>query len=785
MTQFKRIIKTIFKYRLASFMTIGSLVISFLGMIILVLHIGFEKSFDKYNKNYKSVYRLESQYAGSLIPAAIAKVIERDIPEVEAQTTLFSPFSRENVSTTRVDSKSDSYPSEVLYCDSHFPEVFTISQLSGDKSNLLSAPNQAVLTESFAHKLFGQSNPLGENIVLNKEEFRISGIIKDFPYNSSIRPDCLLSFSTLVKNDPNLMNKWGDWRYNVFMKLCEGANPGLTAEKTAHISEVVSTIPNLTGKGNLSPDFFSLLPLSKVHFTHLARQDNYSYTDPFTLNVLMGLILVLALMGAVNFTNFYTSQAHTRANSSAITRVLGSSRFSARNQVIAESVILSIIAFLVSLAIYFTIAIPVENLFGISGIAPGHRFSWLFYFLVGALIFGLLTSLYPANFITAAPVVAAIKGKNAIKNNRHNIRNVLLTAQFVFAIGLIACAFVMEKQLSYWANYDMGFEKNNVVYFYTSPGHVSHQKALVDELKKNENITDYTYSAFIPGEVDFGWTREVDGQFINVESWPVDANFLDFFGLKMIQGRKFGKETLADENSFILNEKAVSKFGWKNPLERHFTGWDSDGSVIGVVKDFNFLSLKEEVKPMLFWYTNKFSSRTLLLKIKPVHLAQTMNFIKKTAKLFDPKNPVEVKFLDDSLNRLYEKEQKTARFIEFVALWCVLLGLTGLLGLVVFVCKDRTKEIGVRKVNGAEISEVMLMLNKDLLKWVGLAFLISTPAAWFAMHKWLENFAYKTSLTWWIFALAGIVTLGISLLTISWQSWKAATRNPVEALRYE
>jgi len=762
-------------------MTIGSLIISFSGMIILVLYVSFEKSYDRLNKNYQSIYRIETQQYGSHIPAVMGVEIKNNIPEIESLTTVF--FAREHVSTPGLYASNISFPSEMLYCDNHMFDIFTLPLLLGDKSDLLNNPNLAVLSETLARKLFGQSNPLGEDILMSNQKFRVSGVIKDFPLNSSFRPDCLLSFATLVEKDQTLLiSNWGDWRYNIFIKILDEANPEMIIEKISKLPETKSVLPKVTGKERIEKSFFSLLPLSEIH---LKEDENYNYTNPFTLNVLFGLIFVLALMGAVNFINFTTSQAHVRANSLAITRLFGANRFSVKNKIIAESVILSIIALIVSLIIYYILSIPLENIFGIKGVALGNRYTYLIYFFVFAVLFGIMAAIYPSNYITSAPPALVVKGIYKMKNNGNYIRDVLLTIQFVFAIGLISAAFVMEKQLSFWNKYDIGFKKDEVVYFYTSTEHSIHSKALADELMKNQKITGFTYSAFVPGEVNMGWTREVDGQFIDVESWPVDANFMDFFGFKILQGRQFEKTTQADENSFILNEKAISKFGWSNPLEKRINGWDSDGPVIGVVKDFNFSSLKEEIKPMMLWLTNKYSSRILLLKIKDFDISETVSYVKKTAQLIDPKNPVDIKFLDDTLNKLYDKEEKTARFIEFIAIWCVLLGISGLLGLIVFNCKARTKEIGIRKVNGAKVIEVMTMLNKDLLKWVVIAFIFSTPIAWYIMHKWLENFAYKITLSWWIFALAGLLTLCLATITVSFQSWKVAIRNPVVALRYE
>ncbi len=784
-----RIFKTLIRYKVSSLMTIGSLIISYSGMIILVLYVTFEKSFDRFNTNYRSVYRIETQQYGSDVPAVMGVEIEKNIPSVEMLTTL--TFARLSVSTHALDSTNISYSSEIGYCDNHLFDIFTLPLILGDKSHLLNGPNVAVLTETLSRKLFGKLNPVGENILLSSKEFRVSGykefrvsgVIKDFPLNSSFRPECLLSFSTLLDKDPDLLSSnWSDWSYNTFIKIRDNADPKLITEEISTLPEIISSVSKVTGKEIKGKEFLRLLPLSEIHFK---EENNYNTTNPFGINILIGLIFVLAIMGAVNFINFSTSQAQVRANALAVTRVLGANSFSVKSQIVAESVVLSVIALLISLLIYFLLSLPLENIFGIKGISLGGRYYFLIYFLVFAVLFAILTAIYPSNYVTAAPIVLAIKGKYKIKNNSNYIRDGLLTIQFIFAIGLISAALVMEKQLSFWNNFDFGFKKEEIVYFYTSAEHSIHSKILADELTKNQNITGFTYSAFIPGDVNMGWAREVDGQFIDVKSWPVDGNFLDFFGLKVTQGRKFEKNTQADENSFILNEKAVSTFAWKNPLERSIPGWDSKGPVIGVVKDFNFSSLKEEIKPMMFWLTNKYSSRILLLRLKTFNMSETMNFIKKTASSIDPKNPVDVRFLDETLNKMYDKEVKTTRFVEFVAIWCVSLGIAGLLGLIVFVCKARTKEIGIRKVNGAKISEVMIILNRDILKWVAIAFVFSTPITWYVMHKWLENFAYRINLNWWTFTLAGLLTMGIALLTVSWHSWRSAKQNPVETLRYE
>jgi putative ABC transport system permease protein len=510
----------------------------------------------------------------------------------------------------------------------------------------------------------------------------------------------------------------------------------------------------------------------------------FAYVNPVILNVLALLTLVLMIMGAVNFINFATSQAPLRAKALSVLQVLGGKRLSSMAQIVAESVILSVAALILSLILYWISYSFIETMFDISGLSMVNRPWFMLWFVLFAIGFGILAGLYPARYITSSPLAQSVKGQIRFSGKGKYFRNSLITIQFIFTIALLASAFVIEKQLNFWQNFDLGINKEHVVYMNTTNVLRDHYQALADELMKNENIADYTYSQFIPGNVGMGWGREVDGQYIQLMCWPVDDRFLDFFGIKIADGRGFSKGSQADINTFILNKKAVEKFGWNNPLERQMNGFDFTGQIVGVAENINFASLKEEVGPMQFWRTDT-RKNNLILRLKPGNYTQTMAFIQNTAHKFDPKNQFEVKFLDDALNKLYDKEKRMAHFIEFVALWCMLLAVTGLLGLIIFICRDRIKEIGIRKVNGATIAEVVSMLNRDIVQWVFIAFVLATPIAWYAMNKWLESFAYKTSLSWWIFALAGLLALGIALLTVSWQSWKAATRNPVEALRYE
>jgi len=772
-------IKAILKYKTSSVLTLLSLIISFLGIIILTLYVLFEKSFDQFNKNASSVYRFETIQYGSSVPAAIRNLITDKVPEVEDLTVLMHYEGK--VTTPKLAETNMSFHASLLYATNSFFNIFTFPLKLGDSSAALKEPYTIVLTESYAEKLFGAANPIGESVLIDGRTFKVTGVMNDFPKNSSFRYDCLPSFETFSKENQYGIDQWSEWSYNIFVKLQPGSNPIEVADKIGKIPEVDEQINEMKSRFPNQP-FLILRPLLTIHFV---PEIGYAYANPKILNVLILLAFILALMGAVNFINFSTSQAPLRAKSLSILQVLGAGRFSSMGQIIAESVLLSMLALVISMVIYWLSYSGIESLFSITGLQLTGRYSYIIWFVLFAIVYGVVAGLYPAKYITSSPLAQTVKGKPHFTGKGKIFRNTLLTVQFVFTIALIASAFIIEKQLNYWRNYDIGINKEHVVYLSTTSELQKHYQAFADELMKNNDIKDYTYSQFVPGAVWMGWGREVDGQQIQLKSWPVDDRFLDFFGIKIIKGREFQKESLADVNSFILNKKAIEKFGWNdNPLEKKINGFDFTGPVIGVADDFNFSSLKEDIQPMLLWFTDA-RKMNLMLRLKPGNYTQTVAYIKSVAQKFDPKNPVEVKFLDDSLNKLYDKEEKMAHLIEFVAMWCMLLAITGLLGLIIFICRDRIKEIGIRKVNGAKVSEVVIMLNKDILQWVVIAFIIAAPISWYAMNKWLESFTYKTELSWWVFGLAGLISLIISLFMVSLQTIKASNRNPVEALRYE
>ena len=770
----KQLFKTIFKYRLSSILTLVSLVVAFLGIIVLTLYVSYERSFDGFHKNKNDIYLMSFKYdMGSSLPVPMEELIRHEVPEIERSVVMREWWNNEFYRTDQTP--RDAIRKKAMHASADFFTMFDFPLITGDAKTVLSVPNSVVLSETMAQNIFGTADVVGKQLLASGSELTVSGVMKDMPKNTSFNCEAVVPLVIEENQD------WSEWSFTIFFQLKKGADKAVVEKKIAGIERISEILTRIAESFSSEAVAVDLMPLSKIHYG--SRSYMFAFINKTVLNVLSVLILVLLVMGAVNFINFSTSQAPLRAKSLSVQQILGATKGSARLQIIGEAVILSLTALGLSFIIHSLVFQHLENLFQITGLSFKGRELLYAGFVLFAILFGVIAAFYPSRYITSPPISQAVKGKMLFSGKGKNFRNVLITVQFVFTIALIAASLTIEKQLHFWNNFDIGIDKENVLYLQTSNVLRNSHQAFADELMKNTEITNYCYSQFLPGRVGMGWGRKVDGKQIQMQAWPIDDRFIDFFGIEMQEGRAF-RQGKADVDNFILNEKAVQQFGWEKPLEKRFEGLGAEGEVTGVCKNFNFASLKGEITPMVFWRTDdrKFN---ILIKTRGGNFTQIRKYIEETARRFDPEGTFEVHFLDEALEQLYNKETRMARFIEFVSLWTILLALTGLLGLIVFISRDKVKEIGIRKVNGASVFEVVRMLNKNVLIWLGIAFIIATPVAYYAMSRWLENFAYKTTLSWWIFAVAGLASLFVALLTVSWQSLRAASRNPVEALKYE
>jgi putative ABC transport system permease protein len=474
--------------------------------------------------------------------------------------------------------------------------------------------------------------------------------------------------------------------------------------------------------------------------------------------------------------------------------MMGARRTQLLNQFLGESVLLALIAttFAIVLVVLFLPAF--NNLMNTKlSLNLFENIDLFIILLVLSLFIGLLAGIFPSKVIaTIKPIVILNKiGLSGNRTNRFSMRNVLVVVQFAIAIILITLTILVKSQMDYISNKDMGYDKEHIVTISTLNHSIKQNiETIKSELLKNPNILSVATSHNLPNNINTftvpDWLCITPDSCISINYNETDFSFIDLYNIEIVEGRNFSKDYSSDKNgAFLINESAAKTGVWDSAIGEEIDHWDgTKGKIVGVFKDFNSESVHSAIAP-LYIFLDEGNFDYVSIKIDAKNIPATISSIETVFKECSPNYPFQYSFFDELFNRTYLAERRQGTIFSYFAFIAIIISCLGLLGLATYLAENRTKEIGIRKVNGAKISEILVMLNKDFIKWVAIAFVVATPIAWFVMNKWLENFAYKTTLSWWIFALAGLLAVAIALLTVSWQSWRAATRNPVEALRYE
>ena len=480
------------------------------------------------------------------------------------------------------------------------------------------------------------------------------------------------------------------------------------------------------------------------------------------------------------------SLAPTRMKSINTQKVLGATAFVLRLKLVGEAVTYTVIAFLVSIVLLQLFALSgFANLFSMS-LAPANHWDIIGGIGILSVFLGIFAGLYPAFYITSFEPAMVLRGSFVMTPKGIRLRNSLMTFQFIISIVLITCTLLMGAQYRYMQNYSLGFRTENIGWLKLDKDLKTNQEALISEMTSVPGVMDYTFSDYVPGEdLMSSAGTEIDGEAVQLDKWYVYKNFMNFFGINLIRGDHFSQSDLAEEQ-IILNETAVKK---QPVLERYFgrnlPDMIFEGRFIGVAHDVHYMSLRKAVGPLAIICRDSLRYDYMFLKVAGGNLPVTMDKIKAVYERLSPSGMFEFEFLDQSLQQSYEGEKRLMQVISLMGGIAIVLALVGVYGLVIFNAQYKRKEIGVRKVNGATESQIMLLLNRNFFRLLLLSFSIACPVAWYIMSRWLEGFSYKTPLHWWIFLLAGVITLLIALFTVSWQSWKAATENPVKALKSE
>ena len=792
-SNFKTAIRYFNKYRLFSFINLLGLTIGFVCCVFIFLYITDELRFDKHHEKGDRIYRVCRDYrmanaegvSCSTTPP-MANAIKTEFPEVE-EVVRFSSWDFE-VGVQYKDNKF--VEKNIIAADNSIFKVFTIPLIAGNEEEALKNPLSVVLAESTAKKYFGNEDPLGKTITIRGDRVQVTGIAKDCPSHSHFKYDFILSLNTLAQLD---QDGWFQHAVVTYVLLQENQNPGAVEAKLSGF--VVKYLgPFFKREGKTIQDEFSkgfrynlfLQPLAGIHLNSEIDEHSYAQGSKHTIVILALIGLIILVLASINFTNLSIALTIKRNKELAIRKILGSSRKELVIQTFTEIFTIALTSLVIAIFIV-QIILPWFNLSFNKHINPDILTSPLSLTFFAALLAGVT---FLTTFSLAIYYVRNMLSLNTLKSKvlpaeKQKNKNGLIVVQFAACIAIIMATIIVFKQGQYIQNKKLGYNSENIIMVRPANIWGNSRKTLKLELLDEPDIVDVVNVGESFGNIfnNAGHSLE-NGQGGYIYTLSADYDFIDAFNIKIKDGRYFSRERKTDEKAVLLNEAAVKMLNLKEPVGERFRR-EEFYTVIGVVKDFHFNSLYHSIDPLIIYLNDEKWGESIYIKYKTSNFQKTITKIEAIWNKHAPGEPFAFSFLDTALQKEYASVAKTLKLLMLFSVLAIVVAALGLFGLTAFAFEQRTKEIGIRKVNGAKTSEILTLLNKDFMRRVVVAFVIATPVAYYAMNEWLANFAYKTHLRWWIFVLAGLLALGIALLTMSWQSWRAATRNPVEALRYE
>ncbi len=769
MTTIKSFLRHLVKNKLYTVVTVLGFAISLTFILLLSVYISNETSVDDFHVNKDRIYRLENESTDFSPP--IAEDLKISVPEIEDFTRVLESDGRINSAGGR-KSKFN-----YLGVDASFFDIFSFPLLEGKSEEVLQTDNSIVLSKSMAIKLFGSTNAIGKSVFINTEhKYTVTGIMEDFPENTHFTyQDALLNIKAFrdLWGFENIMEEYGFASVSIYFLARTN-------------SDLPSKAPTILKK--FKKDYWlyqegwanivEFTPLKELYFS--SKVSNGTKSNSKTLITVLSVIVLLILLLAIgNYVNLTVAQATFRAKEVAIKKLLGSTKKQLYFQFIKESSWLCLTA--VALAFILSkLTGPIFDKLLNTQLNLNNKISFVNLAIVMAIsaLIGLFSGILPAIKIAKFKPIEVVKG--TFRTKAKNVYGkVFITFQYTIAIALLACSWIILKQTDFLRSKDLGFKKDNIVYLEYLSG-MDKKSTIKNALLKIPNVQDVSLTWQSPLTGGSNQTFDYNGESVSFQEFAVDSSFFNVFDIKMEP-----TEVAYSNKRVYLNETATKELGLTdNPVS--FKMEDEEIPILGVVNDFNFKELRNKIGPLIVKQQQPNSyAEYVFIKISGANILETLNKIKSTYGSLIGDVQFDLKFVDDTIDQWYEKEERTGKIIGYFTLLSFIISAMGILAMSTFYMQQRKKEIGIRKVNGATILQVLSLLNKDFVKWVGLAFIIAIPISWYAMNKWLESFAYKTTISWWIFALAGITALTIALLTVSWQSFKAAVANPVEALKDE
>ncbi|HUV01710.1 MAG TPA: FtsX-like permease family protein [Bacteroidales bacterium] len=742
-----------------------------------------EYSYDQYHGNAERIVRLiDTKDNSSMIDYRVKEILQKNYSEIVNACLVL----RSNHPIEVKCRELGYYLNDIMSVDNNFFEVFTISFLSGQPLSPFINNNSAVITETTATTLFGKESPLGKEIFIwGNIPVTITGLIRDFPENSSITAGILVN----AENDKfKFYQSIGDsrdlstyrWLFQIYLHLNINVNTDLLAAKINEHSELLEPYNEQVG----------FLKLKDIYLHDSTTGSETKQGNPGLLNLLAGIALIILTLAVINYINLTIAQQNKRNKDTGIKKTFGANRSNILYQFLIESVIVIFAAFgLGILLIWFLIPFYQSVFNATTEISLLFQFPCIIILPVSILVIGIISGSGPAIVLSGISPVRILTGSSISPGKKNYLRNSLTIFQFTISIVLIFCVMIVQRQIKYVKNKNPGFNEEQLLRLdvpNVRENDIQKAMVLLDEFRKSPYIKSQSVSSGVPGEIRMFMSSNMENNSKNmsVPCLMVDTSFLETFGLKVIRGRNLGPGDI--DKVCMINEAAYKHFDFENLENKRFNNFQEGGfEIIGVVNDFHYSSLHKTIGPVCIMFTSKSRPTSINIRFAANGVGPGMEIVKNLWQDLLPGYPMKYQFYDEWFDSMYRSEEYFARTISLFAILAIVISCIGILGLSIFSSERRTKEIGIRRVAGAKSSEILILLNKEFIKWVVVAFVIATPVAWFAMHKWLQNFAYRTELSWWIFAFAGLSAVLIALLTVSWQSLMAAARNPVEALRYE
>ncbi len=798
-------VRNILRNKLYSFINIAGLAVGIASCLAILTFVRDEFSYDKFNKNADRIYRAAFSvrvnghgFSGPASPAPLGPQVAHDVPDVVAYTRLHLQGSQ------TVAYKNKAFNEErFFWADSTVFEVFTIHVVEGDPKTALTQPNTIVMNESTARRYFGNENPLGKVATVDRQnDYVVTGVFKDFPQNSHFHPDFIVSLTTL----PDSRNTaWLTNNYYTYFLLRSGANLGnvqgkLDREVTDHAASQLKEFTGTSYKDFLATGNrygYRLQPLTSIHLASPFGEIEPGGYAPLVY-VFSAIAIAILLIATINFINLATARSAKRTKEVGVRKSLGAPRFHLIRQFLAESILMTAISVLMAVAI-------IELFLPLFSDVVGRKMSFdlfgdllLIPVLVGfVVVVGVVAGIYPAFYLSSSNSVKALRSSATEGGRKSKLRNTLVVSQFAVSIVLIIATFVIYSQMRYVRTVNLGFQKSGLLVV-NGADHLSGQfQSFMHEIEGNKNIASLTNSSAVPGNLGGNHAYKLEGsgkdQPENTCVLVSDNDFAKTYELKMAEGRFFSASHPSDTGAVVVNEALERFYGIKNivgrrllfpgPRPKEWVPFD----IIGVVKDFKYAWMHEPVRPLAIIlprykeYVGSYGTA----RLASGNQAKGITAIQSAWKKYAGNEPLNYSFLDDDLHQLYSLDYKTEEIVGLFSALAIIIACLGLFGLAAFTTEQRTKEIGIRKVLGASVPEVTRLLSLQFVKWVLIANVVAWPLAYLLMNKWLSLFAYRTSLSLWIFAVSGAIALLIALATVASHAVKAATANPVQSLRYE